>query len=69
MKRLSALTGQIAARAAELEETVLALSAIGDIGAEAAAIRDKVLPKMSQLRLRPGRDPHRQEILALPHLR
>ena len=51
VKRLSALVDQIAVRTAELEETVLALSAIGDIGAEAAAIRDKVLPKMGELRL------------------
>ncbi len=51
VKRLSVLVDQIAARTAELEETVLALSAIGDIGAEAAAIRDKVLPKMGELRL------------------
>lgn len=51
VKRLSALVDQIAAKTAGLEETVLALSAIGDIGAEAAAIRDKVLPKMGELRL------------------
>ena len=51
VKKLSALTDQIAVRAAELEEAVLALSSAGDIGSQAAAIRDTVLPKMSELRL------------------
>ena len=51
VKKLSGLVDQIAAKADQLEETVLARSAIGDIGAQAAAIRDKVLPKMGELRL------------------
>ena len=51
VKKLSALTDQIAARTEALERAVLALSSAGDIKAEAEAIRDVVLPRMGELRL------------------
>ncbi|NBI11274.1 glutamine synthetase type III [Colidextribacter sp. OB.20] len=51
VKRLSGLVDQMAARTGELEQAVADLSRAGDIGSEAAAIRDRVLPGMSQLRL------------------
>ena len=49
--KLSRLTDQMAAKAAELERAVLDLSNAGDIKAESEAIRDVVLPKMGELRL------------------
>ncbi len=51
VKKLTALTNGIAAKTDELESALLALNAIEEIGAEAAAIRDTILPKMSELRL------------------
>jgi len=51
VKKLSELTDQIAARAAELERTVLSLSGALTVGRESEAIRDVVLPKMSELRV------------------
>ena len=51
VKKLSALTGQIAAQAEELERATAELAGIEDIGRRAEAIRDGVLAKMSQLRL------------------
>ncbi len=51
VKKLSALTDRMAAKADELEQEVLALAGAGDIGKESAAIRDTVLPKMGELRL------------------
>ena len=51
VKKLSALTDQMAAKTAELEQAVLEVSSAGDIAQEAAAIRDVVLCKMGQLRL------------------
>ena len=50
LRRLSALTDQISARAGELEQAVLALDA-GDVAGESRAIRDRVLPRMAELRL------------------
>ena len=51
MKELAGLTDQMAARTAELEQAVMALSEAGGIKGEAEAIRDTVLPRMGQLRL------------------
>ncbi|MCI9155546.1 MAG: glutamine synthetase type III [Lawsonibacter sp.] len=51
VKKLSGLTDQIAAKADQLEQAVLALADAGDIKTESEAIRDVVLPKMGQLRL------------------
>ncbi len=51
VKKLTALTNGIAAKTDELESALLALNAIEEIGAEAAAIRDTIQPKMSELRL------------------
>ena len=51
VKKLSALTDQMAAKTAELEQAVLEVSSAGDIAQEAAAVRDVILCKMGQLRL------------------
>ena len=51
MKQLAVLTDQMAAKADELEQAVLALAGAGDVAKESAAIRDVVLPRMSELRL------------------
>ncbi|WP_251317297.1 glutamine synthetase III [Flintibacter muris] len=51
VKELAGLTDQMAARTAELEQAVMALSEAGGIKGEAEAIRDTVLPRMGQLRL------------------
>ena len=51
VKELSELTDRIAARTEELEQAVLKLSDTEDIRAESEAIRDVVLPTMSELRL------------------
>lgn len=51
VRKLSALTDRIAAKADELEQALLSLASAEGIGAEADAIRDKVLVKMSELRL------------------
>ena len=50
-QKLSALTEQIAARAEELEAAVVALHTTEGIIAEANAIRDTILGKMSELRV------------------
>ena len=51
VRKLSALTDRIAVKAEELESAVISLSDVDDIGEEAAAIRDTVLVKMSELRV------------------
>ena len=51
VKKLSSLTDRIAVKADELEDSLLALHTAEDIGAEADAIRDIILVKMSELRL------------------
>ena len=51
VKQLAILTDQMAAKADELEQAVLALAGAGDVAKESAAIRDVVLPRMSELRL------------------
>ena len=51
VKKLSALADQIAVRTEELEDAVVALHTIEDIVAEANAIRDTILLKMSELRV------------------
>ena len=51
VKQLAVLTDQMAAKADELEQAVLALAGAGDAAKESAAIRDIVLPRMSELRL------------------
>ena len=51
IKELSPLADQIALRTDELEQAVLDLSLSTDIADQAAAIRDVVLTKMSELRL------------------
>ena len=51
VRKLSVLTDRIAVKAEELESAVMALSDVDDIGEEAAAIRDTVLVKMSELRV------------------
>ena len=51
VQKLSALTEQIAARAEELEAAVVALHTTEGIIAEANAIRDTILGKMSELRV------------------
>ena len=51
VKMLSALTDRIAEKVDELEEALIALHDAGDIIAESVAIRDKVLPKMCELRV------------------
>ena len=51
MRRLSALTDQIAVKAEEVAEAVIALDHAENIGVESVMIRDKVLPLMAELRL------------------
>ncbi|MGM9601849.1 MAG: glutamine synthetase III [Faecousia sp.] len=51
VRKLSALTDQIAVRAEELEDTLLQLPNAQDIGEESAMIRDSVLVKMGELRV------------------
>ena len=51
VKKLSELTERIAAETAELESTVAEITAAEDVFAESAAIRDRLLCKMGQLRL------------------
>ena len=51
VKKLSALTEQIAMKADELDAALVDLHSIDDIGEEANAIRDIILPKMGELRL------------------
>ncbi|MEE0409407.1 MAG: glutamine synthetase type III, partial [Clostridia bacterium] len=51
VKKLSALTDCIAVKVDELEQALLRVNAINDIGEQANAIRDDVLVKMSELRL------------------
>ncbi len=51
VKKLSALTDRISARTDELDQALLDLKGIEDIGDEANAIRDTVLTKMNELRL------------------
>lgn len=50
VRKLSALTDSIYAGAAAVQSSLLPLAAAGDIGAEAALIRDQVLERMSELR-------------------
>ena len=51
VKKLSALTDQIAVQTDELEKAVLALTGMENIGEKSAAVRDIILPKMTELRL------------------
>ncbi len=51
VRKLSALTDRIAIKASELESALLNLNKAEDIEAEAYAIRDDVLVKMSELRV------------------
>ena len=51
VRKLSALTDRIAAKADELENAVLALSEAEDVTAESAMIRDSLLGLMGELRL------------------
>ena len=51
VKKLSALTDKIAVKAEALENALVSLSTIEDIGEEANAIRDTILVKMSELRV------------------
>ena len=51
IQKLSALTDRIAMKIEELQDALLELQKAEDIGAEAEAIRDRVLPKMGELRL------------------
>ena len=51
MKKLSALTDEIYREAGALEEAVLALATVEDIGAEAERIRDTILSQMGRLRM------------------
>ena len=51
VRQLSILTDRIYAGAAAVENSVLSLTDAEDIGAEAALIRDKVLARMSELRV------------------
>lgn len=51
VRRLSSLTDRIAGKADELEQALLSLSSVEEIGEQANAIRDTVLVKMSELRL------------------
>ena len=51
VKELSALTDQIAEKASELEHAIAALNTVEEIIPESYAIRDTILPKMSELRL------------------
>ena len=49
-RKLSCLTDTADDAAEEVEKTVTALDALGDVTAEAAFVRDEVLPKMAALR-------------------
>ena len=51
IRKLSTLTDRIAVKIDELEQALLSLSSIEDVGEEANAIRDTILVKMSELRL------------------
>ena len=51
VKNLSALVDEISGRTDELEGALLKLHEAGDVVAESAAIRDTLLPKMSELRI------------------
>ncbi|MBR5708365.1 MAG: glutamine synthetase III [Oscillospiraceae bacterium] len=51
VKKLSALVDEISGRTDELEGALLKLHEAGDVVAESAAIRDTLLPKMSELRV------------------
>ena len=51
VKKLSGLTDRIAMKTEELQDALLELHKAEDIGAEAAAIRDCILPKMGELRV------------------
>ena len=51
VKRLSALLDRIMMRVADLEDALMARHDAGEIGAEAAVIRDTVLPRMGELRV------------------
>ena len=51
VKKLSALTDRIAVKTEELEDVLMKILEIEDIGEESAAIRDTVLVKMGELRL------------------
>ena len=51
VKKLSSLTDTIAFKVEELEQALISFDSIEDIGEQANAIRDKVLIKMSELRV------------------
>lgn len=51
VRKLSALTERIAAKAEELENAVLALQNMQDVGAKSVTIRDNILNLMGELRL------------------
>ena len=51
VKKLSALTDNIAVKADELKDALLGLDKAEDIGAQSAMVRDTVLAKMSELRV------------------
>ena len=51
VKKLSGLTDRIAMKTEELQDALLELHKAEDIGTEAAAIRDHILPKMGELRV------------------
>lgn len=51
VKKLSTLTDTIAIKVEELEQALISFDSIEDIGEQANAIRDKVLIKMSELRV------------------
>ena len=51
VRKLSALTDRIAAKAEELENALIVLHNAKDIGEESEMIRDTVLEKMSELRI------------------
>lgn len=50
VRKLSMLADQISQKTEELEETLMTLGDYSDVTEESYAIRDKVLPKMSELR-------------------
>lgn len=51
VKKLSSLTDSIALKAEDLEQALLAVESVDDIGEQANTIRDDVLVKMSELRV------------------
>ena len=51
VKKLSELTDRIAEKGDELQSAEISLRDAGDVIAESAMIRDKVLPKMCELRV------------------